>query len=473
MHAAIPPITLSFWRWALALAILACFGLNHLLAEPGVHSLCATYPPTDFPIELCTVCKVFEVTSPCVDTTKIDSSGCPLIYIPVCGCNGVTYGNTCEAIHWGGVTSWRPGECGSVCNGMAIDFDGFNSGGSLTVWTFNDHTAFPGGQVTSWLWSFGNGQTSNEQNPTLNFLEPGDYEVCLFVSGQFVDGMQCGGSICKTIHVPEKLCIDPTVIDSLVLCAAIYEPVCGCDGLTYYNECVAYYVHGVTSWTPGICGNICINPAWIDTPATCIEIYDPVCGCDDVTYDNECFAQKNGVTSWKKGACCINQSCRAAFTLKVLPNRTVLLSDNSLNAESWVLKLGDGAEVYGHFDSLLYSYANPGVYQICLEISNFAGTCTDVYCSLVDFSTSKVRDVGNNVTCYIQPNPVSDRFSINTPGAVIENVTLFDLYGKIMLQRAVNSENAEIFVSQFPDGMYLALIQTDKGPVTRKIAVQR
>ncbi len=33
MHAAIPPFTLSFWRWAVALLILCCFGLRHLLAE--------------------------------------------------------------------------------------------------------------------------------------------------------------------------------------------------------------------------------------------------------------------------------------------------------------------------------------------------------------------------------------------------------------------------------------------------------
>lgn len=33
MHAAIPPFALSFWRWALALLILALFGLRHLLAE--------------------------------------------------------------------------------------------------------------------------------------------------------------------------------------------------------------------------------------------------------------------------------------------------------------------------------------------------------------------------------------------------------------------------------------------------------
>jgi drug/metabolite transporter (DMT)-like permease len=33
MHAAIPPIALSFWRWALAFLILAVFGLRHLRAE--------------------------------------------------------------------------------------------------------------------------------------------------------------------------------------------------------------------------------------------------------------------------------------------------------------------------------------------------------------------------------------------------------------------------------------------------------
>jgi drug/metabolite transporter (DMT)-like permease len=33
MHAAIPPIALSFWRWALAFAILAFFGLRPLLVE--------------------------------------------------------------------------------------------------------------------------------------------------------------------------------------------------------------------------------------------------------------------------------------------------------------------------------------------------------------------------------------------------------------------------------------------------------
>jgi len=38
MHSAIPPLALSFWRWAVALLILACFGLRHLLAQREIAS---------------------------------------------------------------------------------------------------------------------------------------------------------------------------------------------------------------------------------------------------------------------------------------------------------------------------------------------------------------------------------------------------------------------------------------------------
>jgi hypothetical protein len=35
--------------------------------------------------------------------------------------------------------------------------------------------------------------------------------------------------------------------------------------------------------------------------------YLPVCGCDGITYGNQCQAEKSGVTSFTKGPCDVEQ----------------------------------------------------------------------------------------------------------------------------------------------------------------------
>ena len=47
----------------------------------------------------------------------------------------------------------------------------------------------------------------------------------------------------------------------------------------------------------------CIDPSLINPDAICFFIYDPVCGCDNVTYSNSCYAENSGVLSWVNGEC--------------------------------------------------------------------------------------------------------------------------------------------------------------------------
>ncbi len=93
-------------------------------------------------------------------------------------------------------------------------------------------------------------------------------------------------------------CIDESMIRPNAPTTMEYNPVCGCNGVTYASPGMAKN-NGVTEYSQGACP--CTVKRADEKP--CPRIMKPVCGCDGNTYDNQCMAINAGVTAWEKGPC--------------------------------------------------------------------------------------------------------------------------------------------------------------------------
>lgn len=104
-------------------------------------------------------------------------------------------------------------------------FADFSATPDLCDIQFNDLTfTGPGTNITSWFWNFGNGTSSNLQNPSVTYAASGTYTVCLTVTAINSTGNTCTSFRCIPITVdcegpepcPEPCELHPAFIYNLL-----------------------------------------------------------------------------------------------------------------------------------------------------------------------------------------------------------------------------------------------------------------
>jgi len=204
-------------------------------------------------------------------------------------------------------------------------------------------------------------------------------------------------------------CIDSSLIDSTAMCFMIWDPVCGCDSVTYSNDCVAANYAGVTSWNPGACSSVA-NSWDCDGQGNC---NDPGTGNGQYTSLSQC--QSNCITpSWD---CRINLGgCHDPGT-------------------------GNG------------------------QYSSF--TACDTICGIINsFADTDLKEI------MVYPNPSKINFTIEMPLGEEFDLSIFDVTGNLVISLDNISGHIIFKNNRLLNGVYFVRLVNEKGIFNKKILIE-
>ena len=277
-----------------------------------------------------------------------------------------------------------------------------------TVVQFYDSSYTATGTITTWQWSFGDGNFSTQTNPVHTYAANGTYTVCLII----ITSSSCSDTMCQTITIP-----------NCTLSASI-----GFANPTLTVNAIGGTPPYTYLWSTGA------NTQSINV--TTAGVY-----CVTVTDVNNC-----SVTS------CYNYTgggtCNPYFSTNINGNTVQFINASSGNYASWIWNFGDGNTSTTW--SPTYTYAVNGAYTVCLSLLDSMGNTLCQYCdSIVVLNGGTANDT------------LCGQIFVDTNGNGIMDSTEYGYGGGYVLLFGGTSGTFTAFVDSFgfwtgyvPDGTY-------------------
>ncbi len=341
-----------------------------------------------------------------------------------------------------------------------VDYQFYNANDSLDSLTY------------SYLWTFGDGQTSTLKNPTHSFSSSGGYNTCLKIVSQ---DSSCFDTFCDSIYVFKKCRAsfvafrdskNPNLVyvtNNSVEKSYRYLWDFG-DGQTSSaanpkpHEYANPYSHLITLT---ICDTInpCSDTMQAATASICSADFTYMFNAynnlsfkpknDSVYYDSYFWDFGDGGTSknsqpnhiynsdgnylvcltisdknnaWAVTYCdtVIIKSCKASFKIKKTGPLSIVVDDLSISAQFGnTLDFGDGY-TSTNIKSRSHKYSAGGLYNICMTLNNDQG-CEDTYCEKIYLDSTYIDtvhiDTCNASFSYTNPSGNTYNFQPSKPGA--------------------------------------------------------
>lgn len=305
--------------------------------------------------------------------------------------------------------------------------------------------------ASTYYWTFtgGNPSTSTDVNPTVTYETPGTYSVTLFAAGE-----NSSDSETKTAY------ITVLPVTSADFEASATEIFVG-DSVAFTN-----LSENATSFFWTFEGAIPEN----STEENPVVTYN-----EPGYYDVTLFAT-NGHgydVATKTAYIYVRAVATADFTVDtttVLVGETIVFINLSQNATSYYWSFPGGEPLVSQEENPEVTYPNAGVYSVTLFATNGASSDMEVkesYITVVD--ESNVLELSaNDVAIY--PNPASSVMNVRAEG--LQQISIYDITGRIVFEKDVNSDNETIDISKFQRATYAIRITTDTGTFVRTLVVE-